>query len=145
MTQSDIINAFCQVRLWRVRIDHQAREIDRLETLLQRCTPSLDQAPVQGGVTADLADRIDQMAGLRQELMQMMATEAKWSALTRNLLDQLDDPFLAEIMMMRYLDQRTWAQIAQDLHCSERTAYRGHSRAIDTLAEVVIDCQYDLC
>jgi len=48
-------------------------------------------------------------------------------------------------MMMRYLDQRTWAQIAQDLHCSERTAYRGHSRAIDALAEVVIDWQYDLC
>ena len=136
MTKSDVINAFCLVRLWRMRIESKAREIARLEAQLDRCTAQSDRVPVQGGSGADLADCLDQLADLRREMRRMAAIEAQWSALTGRLLDHLDDPFLAEIMMMRYLDRRTWAQIAQDLHCNESTVYRARNRAIEALAQI---------
>ena len=117
------------VRSLDLRINAKLREIERLESMINRCTPVLKQDVVQSS-GADRVDSISKLIELRDQANHMIDDYCDLIASINLKLDQIDDPLLAEILTERYLDGWGWSRIAGGLHYEKRQIYRAHDKAL---------------
>ena len=52
-------------------------------------------------------------------------------------IDRLDDPDERRVLMLRYIDNKTWVAIAHAIPCSERAVYYLHGRALQHLTAIL--------
>ena len=52
-------------------------------------------------------------------------------------VDRIADPDERRVLMLRYIDQKTWKDIAKAIPCSERSVYYLHGRALKSLNEIL--------
>ena len=50
---------------------------------------------------------------------------------------RIADPDERRVLMLRYIDQKTWKDIAKAIPCSERSVYYLHGRALKSLNEIL--------
>ena len=53
------------------------------------------------------------------------------------MVDRIEDPDERRVLMLRYLDGKTWVAIAHAIPCSERAVYYLHGRALKHLDEIL--------
>ena len=53
------------------------------------------------------------------------------------MVDRIEDPDERRVLMLRYLDGKTWIAIAHAIPCSERAVYYLHGRALKHLDEIL--------
>ena len=52
-------------------------------------------------------------------------------------VDRLEDPDERRVLMLRYIDRKTWLEISRAIPCSERAVYYLHGRALRHLDEIL--------
>ena len=52
-------------------------------------------------------------------------------------VDRIADPDERRVLMLRYIDQKPWKDIAKAIPCSERSVYYLHGRALKSLNEIL--------
>ena len=52
-------------------------------------------------------------------------------------VDRLEDPDERRVLMLRYIDRKTWLEISRAIPCSERAVYYLHGRALKSLDEIL--------
>ena len=52
-------------------------------------------------------------------------------------VDRLEDPDERRVLMLRYIDCKSWVAIANAIPCSERSVYYLHGRALKSLDEIL--------
>ena len=52
-------------------------------------------------------------------------------------VDRIEDPDERRVLMLRYIDGKSWAAIAHAIPCSERAVYYIHGRALRHLEEIL--------
>ena len=52
-------------------------------------------------------------------------------------VDRLADPDERRVLMLRYVDQKQWIEIARAIPCSERSVYYLHGRALKSLEQIL--------
>ena len=52
-------------------------------------------------------------------------------------VDRLEDPDERRVLMLRYIDCKSWVAIANAIPCSERAVYYLHGRALRNLEEIL--------
>ena len=52
-------------------------------------------------------------------------------------VDRLEDPDERRVLMLRYVDQKQWIEIARAIPCSERSVYYLHGRALKSLEQIL--------
>ena len=52
-------------------------------------------------------------------------------------VDRIADPDERRVLMLRYVDQKQWIEIARAIPCSERAVYYLHGRALRHLDEIL--------
>ena len=52
-------------------------------------------------------------------------------------VDRLEDPDERRVLMLRYIDRKTWLDISRAIPCSERAVYYLHGRALRHLDEIL--------
>ena len=53
------------------------------------------------------------------------------------MVDRIEDPDERRVLMLRYLDGKTWTAISHAIPCSERAVYYLHGRALKSLDEIL--------
>ena len=53
------------------------------------------------------------------------------------MVDRIEDPDERRVLMLRYLDGKTWVAISHAIPCSERAVYYLHGRALKHLDEIL--------
>ena len=56
-----------------------------------------------------------------------------------NLINQLDNPTYRELLSLRYINCKTWEQIAEDMHYMIRNVYVLHGNALEQLSRSTAD------
>ena len=72
---------------------------------------------------------------LRQDANKMIDELIDEKKRVQTIIDQIDDPMLAEILIERYFECRTWPEIAINTLSSERNIYRMHGKALQAYGE----------
>ena len=52
-------------------------------------------------------------------------------------VDRIADPDERRVLMLRYVDQKQWIEIARAIPCSERAVYYLHGRALKSLEQIL--------
>lgn len=52
-------------------------------------------------------------------------------------VDRIADPDERRVLMLRYIDQKQWIEIARAIPCSERAVYYLHGRALKSLEQIL--------
>ena len=52
-------------------------------------------------------------------------------------VDRIEDPDERRVLMLRYIDEKSWVAIAHAIPCSERAVYYIHGRALRHLEEIL--------
>lgn len=56
-----------------------------------------------------------------------------------NLINQLDNPTYRELLSLRYINCKTWKQIAEDMHYTTRNVLKIHGGALKLLSTIADD------
>lgn len=123
-------------KLWmlELRVTLKFEELDKIESQVNRVSRWAVDERVQGGRSWH-ENLLMKLIGLRQDANKMIdeLIDEKRRALA--IIDQIDDPMLAEILIERYFECRSWPEIAANTHCSERNIYRLHGKALQAYGE----------
>ena len=120
-----------QLRRLDLTINAKLVQLDELRSLALKITPSPD--PAGGGrktskdricgVVAKIVDlereidrKIDRLVSLKKEAMER--------------IDGLDDDNLRLVLAHRYINGRTWCEVAYELGCTPQWAHKLHARAL---------------
>jgi len=120
-----------QLRRLDLTIKAKLVQLDELRSLALKITPSPD--PAGGGrkiskdrichVVAKIVDlereidrKIDRLVSLKKEAMER--------------IDGLDDDNLRLVLVHRYINGRTWCEVAYELGCTPQWAHKLHARAL---------------
>ena len=69
--------------------------------------------------SAEIDNRIDQLYDIKTEI--------------KAVINKLDDPLLRALLIARYVNIKTWEQIAEDLNYDLRWVYRLHDKALHAI------------
>lgn len=128
--------------LWRVR--DAERELKQLELAYTQARADIlhlkgiayDADKVTGGKIGDISDAIISLEGYAQRL------SAKWDELinlretAKKLIDTLKDGRYREVLTLRYLDGKSWEQVAVTMGYTYRGVTGLHGKALKAFGEV---------
>ena len=129
--------------LWlNQRIDNKLEQLERLKAMAMRVTANLTQEKVSGGynkrspmentivrimdLEREVNDEIDKLINLKQEILETISL--------------VDDPMAQLLLEMRYINRRTWGEIAEELGYSDRGIHKIHGRALKEIDEIRKKC-----
>lgn len=101
-------------------------------------SPLLDGMPRSGKVF-DMSDRIiisEEMAGIYRERLDELRKDMK---AVRMVISRVLDPTNKAILVYKYLDFLTWAEISKILRLDKDLIYKRHQRTLEALAEVLYE------
>ena len=131
-------NELTKIRHLTMRINRKLLEVEQLESMINRVTPTLRADCVQGG-TSDKVDSIIRLIELRTEANELIDQYVDTTREINRILDSMDDPLLAEILSERYIDGHTWEQIAANVNFQQRQVYRLHGQALQEFKKMSVN------
>ena len=123
-------------KLWmlELRVTLKCEELDKIESQVNRVSRWAVDERVQGGRSGH-EDLLMKLIDLRQDANKMIDELIDEKKRVQAIIDQIDDPMLAEILIERYFECRSWPEIAINTHCSERNVYYLHGKALQAYGE----------
>lgn len=87
----------------------------------------------QGG-TRDLSEYVAELDELESQLTQVVGVYAHRATEVVNAINAVQDPLLAEVLKMKYIDRKTLVAIAVKIGYSYPQTLRIHHRAVEAVA-----------
>ena len=116
----------------RKAIDYRRTKIDALADQAVISSSRLTGMPhIPSPVASAMESAVCRKVDLEREIAEL---EKERNTLIAKI-DRLDDPDLSKLLMLRYVQEARWSDIAAVLGYSENYAYRLHNRAIRELDE----------
>lgn len=96
---------------------------------------SSDGMPKSQGTARDLSDYVAELDELESQLTHVVGVYAHRATEVVNAINAVQDPLLAEVLKMKYIDRKTLVTIAGRLCYSYPQILRIHHRAVMAVAE----------
>lgn len=127
-----------QIRLYDARIDTKLEDLHHLKEMVTKITPVLKDDVVSGGGNQDklgdaIARIIDLEAEIDRDIDRYVAAQQEISA----TLDKLNDPDQLHVLHMRYVQNKTWEQIAHEMGFCYRWICTLHGRALQEIEKIL--------
>jgi DNA-directed RNA polymerase specialized sigma subunit len=116
------------------RIEYKQREVERIEALIERVTPVFRQDVLQGGRKGSIDDNIDKLSAARESLNQLLGELAECWKVVNARLSKIEDEKLQQILVLRYIEEMEWKDVAAAMHYSESTVLRQNRKALRAYA-----------
>lgn len=107
---------------------------DRLEAQLTKATQSLTGDPVQSSKDPH---RFDELGDYAVQIQQAIKTCHEIKAETMAVIRKIDNTVFRSLLEQRYLNGKSFEQIAVEMNYSWRQVHRLHGRALVEVAEVL--------
>lgn len=120
-----------QLRRLDLIINAKLVQLDELRSLALKITPSPDPA---GGGRKTNADRIcgivAKLIDLERDIDKAIDRLIDLKKEAAEMIDGLDDDLLRLVLTHRYINGRTWCEVAYELGCTPQWAHKLHARAL---------------
>lgn len=126
--KKDYLKSYKKTRNRLNSLELQRKQI-RIDMLHVRASQS-DDMPRAKGETADLSRYIEQMADLEEQIDDMRMELLDKQIKITSAINALNDDDECTIMTEKYLNGKTWEQVAEDNGFAWRTMHRIHGRAL---------------
>lgn len=127
-----------QIRLYDARIDTKLEDLHHLKEMATKITPVLKDDVVSGGGNQDklgdaMAKIIDLEAEINRDVDRYVNAKQEISA----TLEKISDPDQLKVLHQRYVQYKTWEQIAYDTGFSYRWVCTLHGRALQEIEKIL--------
>ena len=121
-----------QIRIADKKINNLIHEVDMLRDSISHPKPiNYDKDPVQGGSRNDsMAASIAKYVDMEQEINRQTDGLIDLRHKIIGEINQLNDPAHIELLFKRYVEYKTWEQIAVEMDYTIRWIYSLHSSAL---------------
>lgn len=131
-----------QIRLYDSRISAKLEELQHTKEMALRVTPTLKKDAASGTGTQDklaeaVAKIVDLEATINEDISRYIAAKQEISA----VIDKLSDPDQLQVLHMRYVQYKTWEQIACNMGFSYRWVCTIHGRALQQVENFLKNAQ----
>ena len=136
MMESKTLLKNARARLLHIRVRQE--DIDALRSTLLPSAVRYDKEKVQASPDGDsLSDTLGLITEIEAELDRERNAAAKAVKEAAALINRLEEPELRELLRLRYISCKSWAQIAVEMNYSERTLYRMHGDALKKADDIL--------
>ena len=111
------------------RVDEAQERVDRLRARLEAGRLSRVTGMPRGG-GADWTETADRLIELERVVNARTRDWVRWKLDAIDAIRSVEEPRLAEVLELYYIDGLTWEQVAQRMGVDVRTVYRLHGRAL---------------
>lgn len=111
------------------RVDEAQERVERLRARLEAGRMSSVTGMPRGG-GSDWTETADRLIELEQVVNQRTRELVRWKLAAIDAIRGVEEPRLAEVLELYYIDALTWEQVAQRMGLDIRWVYRLHGRAL---------------
>lgn len=127
-----------QVRHCDLRINAKLEELERLKALVTKITPSPKRDAVSGGGNQDkLSEAVAKIVDLEAEINREIAFYIDARKRVTKTIDKVGDAKLQSVLIMRYIQFKTFEQIAADMHYTYRWVCMMHGMALQAVEKII--------
>ena len=127
-----------QVKLCDTHINNKLAELSSLKDMVTHITASLGGEVVSGGSNQDkLGDAIAKIIDLENEINNAVDAYIDKKKQVGAVLDKLTDPDQIKVLHKRYFEDKTWEEIACEMHMTYRNVCYIHGRALQAVSEIL--------
>lgn len=133
MTKDELKGKLKSAAAWQKMLEEDYMELQRLRDNANKITPTYSQAPACSGFGQKLERNVILVIEQEQLIQEHMHNLLEALQEVRQLVDFVEKPELRIVLQMRYLNYKTWEQIATELEYSWAHVHRMHNRALSEL------------
>ncbi len=133
MTKDELKEKLKSAAAWQKFLEEDYLELQRLRDNANKITPTYSQAPACSGFGQKLGRNVILVIEQEQLIQEHMHNLLEALQEVRQLVDLVEKPELRIVLQMRYLNYKTWEQIATELEYSWAHVHRMHNRALSEL------------
>ena len=111
------------------RVDEATERVDRLRAKLEAGRMSSLTGMPRGG-SGDWTQTADRLIELEQAVNERTRELVRWKLAAIDAIRAVEEPRLAEVLELYYIDGFTWEQVAQRMGYEVRQVYRLHGVAL---------------
>lgn len=127
-----------QIRLYDSHINTKIEEVHHLKTMVTKITPTLKQDVVSGGGSQDkLSEAVAKIVDLEAEIDREIDRYVNAMRNISAMIDTLSDPDQLQVLHKRYVQFKTWEQIACDMNMTYRNVCYIHGKALLAVNEIM--------
>lgn len=132
--QKEKIEYLSQYKYINTEIDRKVREIEDWKSKIYNVTGTLSDMPKSKNRTNTLEGGIARINEIETTINQDIDRLLEVKTCIENKINGLEDLKLRELMKCRYLDCKTWEEIAYKNGYTWQWAYRLHEKALDIIS-----------
>lgn len=122
-----------QVYYIAISVENKREQIERLESLATKMTSTLTDMP-KGSSKMQMDDVVCEIVSAQKELKEEVRKLFKEKEEVRKMIESVKGKKCV-VLEKRYLLNKTWENISEELGCSVRQAHRVHDKAIDDISK----------
>ena len=111
------------------RVDEATERVERLRARLEAGRMSSVTGMPRGG-GSDWTQTADRLIELEQAVNRRTRELVRWKLAAIDAIRAVEEPRLAELLELYYIDGLTWQQVAERMGYEVRTVYRLHGMAL---------------
>jgi DNA-directed RNA polymerase specialized sigma24 family protein len=111
------------------RVDEAQERVERLRARLEGGRMSAVTGMPRGG-SSDWTQTADRLIELEQAVNERTRELVRWKLAAIDAIRAVEEPRLAEVLELYYIDGFTWEQVAERMGLDLRWVYRLHGRAL---------------
>lgn len=125
-----------KIKWYDVLIDSKLEEMERLNDLVRRITPSMSGA-AGGGNGDKLGDTVAKIVDLQDEINRNIDDFVNLKSEASVMMEQIKQPEYYHVLHKRYVLFQTFERISNDMGYSYRTVLNLHGRALQAFEKVL--------
>ena len=138
MTIEDVKIFLRQVKLYDTLTNNKLEELQALEDKVTKITASLGGEVVSGSRSQDkLGDAVARIVDLEREIKEDLDIYKLAKKQIIDVVDKLTDPEQVDVLYKLYFFDKSWGDIAEEMHMSERNAQYIHGRALQSVLAIM--------
>lgn len=135
---TDVKRYLQQIRLYDSHINTKLDELQHLKEMVTRITPTLKDDVVSGSGSQDkLADAVVKIVDLEAEIDREIDRYVNAKQEISSVLDGIVDPDQLQVLHKRYVQYKTFEQIACDMNMTYRNVCYIHGKALLAVREIM--------
>lgn len=120
-----------EIRKLDRKIDNKQIELDALRALITSITPQLKEVNVQSNGSQDrLGDTMVKIIDLQNEINREIDRYVDRKLEAMRLINKLEDDISINILIQRYINYKSWDEIAESLSYTRQGVIKKHGKAL---------------
>lgn len=134
----DAVAYLRQVELCDTHINNLLEEVQRLKDLIRKITATLKSDVVAHSSNQDkIGEAVAKLVDLEKEIAAAADAYIDKRNEVVSTIQKVNVPNQVAVLHKLYLEQKTWPEIAEEMHMTERNAQYIHGRALQSIRKIL--------